>query len=545
MSQRKLEKEQALFKAGADSENSSLKFRLESIIKYNETTIQLIELQRAQELRQKDITAAEIKNINDKYDTQALEAADTFGKAKLLIIKQNNDKEAEEHRARLQAFKEEEEQALANTIAGVDQLYQSFTNTNAFGRNERLAALEKQFNEGLITLKVYEEKREAIGKEYEKTEIQNEISRLKAVIYVRKKAGEDVSELQKTLFDTEDNLRKLDLEAHKKAEEEKTAKTKKELEERQKLFGYTIDLLKQSIANVLDDGVAKVALTQLADLYKSIREISDDENLSQSEKFAEYAAATIAATQAIVNSSFAAGAEARKEALEAEIAQLDALKAKELDNKNLTEQQKNDIDEKFRQKEAAAKRRAYEADKRAKIAQAEINGALAITNILATRPKFDFGIGDAIMIAAALATTAIQINNIKKAQIPQFKAGKVKIDGPGTTTSDSILARISKGESVINAASTSKWHDALKAINNDDFESYIRSMIPVADTDLMSNTYVGKDGSMIDYEKMADAIAGKIPEPTYINMNMDENGINSFFIKKHSITELKNKRFKI
>ncbi len=545
--QRKIEKEKALLKEAADNENNSLQFRLTSLQQYNTLTIQLIELQRKEELSQAKLTSTEIKNINDKFNTQALEATEAYGKAKLNIIKQNNDKEQAEHQARLQDFKDSELSILNQTISNIDQIYAALANNNALAKNDRLANLEKQYNEGLIKLKIYEERRESISKEYERTEISNEVARLTAVIAVRKNAGEDISELQKSLFDAEDNLRKFDLEEHKKAEEKKTEKTKKELEERRKIFGYTIDLLKESIDSVLDDGVAKVALNSLADLYKSIRDITDNENLSQSEKFAEYAAATIAATQTIVNSAFDAGAQKRKEALDAEIARLEALKAKELDNKNLTEQQKADIEEKFRQREAAAKRKAYEDDKRAKIAQAEINGALAITNILATRPKFDLGIGDAIMIAAALATTAIQVGKIKAAQVPQFRDGEVDIKGPGTSTSDSILARISAGESVINAASTAKYKDILKAINEDNlsFEDLILSMIPKVDTDLMSNTYVSKDGSLIDYEKIATVIADKIPEPTYISMNMDENGINKFFVKKNTITQIKNKRLKL
>jgi TP901 family phage tail tape measure protein len=44
-------------------------------------------------------------------------------------------------------------------------------------------------------------------------------------------------------------------------------------------------------------------------------------------------------------------------------------------------------------------------------------------------------------------------------------AGGGEVSGPGTGTSDSILARLSDGEFVVNAASTRRWLPALKAIN--------------------------------------------------------------------------------
>ncbi|RDC69680.1 hypothetical protein DLJ49_18755 [Rhodovulum sp. 12E13] len=51
-------------------------------------------------------------------------------------------------------------------------------------------------------------------------------------------------------------------------------------------------------------------------------------------------------------------------------------------------------------------------------------------------------------------------------QLPGFAAGVIGIDGPGTGTSDSILARLSRGESVITARATNFWgEDFLSAVN--------------------------------------------------------------------------------
>lgn len=64
----------------------------------------------------------------------------------------------------------------------------------------------------------------------------------------------------------------------------------------------------------------------------------------------------------------------------------------------------------------AIEKKAFEENKKRQIAQAIINGALAITNILATVPKFDFGIASAIQVAVTAASTAIQIATIKNAK---------------------------------------------------------------------------------------------------------------------------------
>lgn len=70
-------------------------------------------------------------------------------------------------------------------------------------------------------------------------------------------------------------------------------------------------------------------------------------------------------------------------------------------------------------KEAIEKKYAKKSQKIA-IAQAVVNGALAVTKILAETPKADFGIMTAILIAGAIATTAAEVAAISN---QQFKTG--------------------------------------------------------------------------------------------------------------------------
>lgn len=65
-------------------------------------------------------------------------------------------------------------------------------------------------------------------------------------------------------------------------------------------------------------------------------------------------------------------------------------------------------------------------------------------------------------IATILTNIATAISTVKSAK---FAKGKVNINGPGTSTSDSIPAQISRGESVINARATEMFAPLLMAMN--------------------------------------------------------------------------------
>ena len=115
--------------------------------------------------------------------------------------------------------------------------------------------------------------------------------------------------------------------------------------------------------------------------------------------------------------------------------------------------------------EEIIRKKAFDSEKRRKIELAQINTAAAVLSILAETPKADFGIATAALIAAALATSAIQIAAIRKTEyIPAYAEGGM-VNGPGTGTSDSILARVSSGEFVVNAASTQRYLPVLESIN--------------------------------------------------------------------------------
>lgn len=120
----------------------------------------------------------------------------------------------------------------------------------------------------------------------------------------------------------------------------------------------------------------------------------------------------------IVRSNAEAEKSAKLKALDAEYA------------KKFARAKGNAAEEAKLQKELDAKkqtieREAHERQKRLSVSQAIVNGALAITRILADVPKFDFGIATAAQIALAIATTAAQVATISN---QKFEKGGI-LDG--------------------------------------------------------------------------------------------------------------------
>jgi hypothetical protein len=97
--------------------------------------------------------------------------------------------------------------------------------------------------------------------------------------------------------------------------------------------------------------------------------------------------------------------------------------------------------------------------KQARIAGIIIDTAAAIAKTAAT-----MGFPAAIpFIAIAGATGAIQLAIAQKTPTG-FKDGVIDLPGPGTTTSDSIPARLSRGESVMTAKETKSSINTLRMI---------------------------------------------------------------------------------
>lgn len=175
-------------------------------------------------------------------------------------------------------------------------------------------------------------------------------------------------------------------------------------------------------------------------------------------------------------------------------AELEAID-KELSAKNISEKRKEELikqrdalEEQSAQQLAEIRKKQAINDKAAALFEIAINTAQAITKFLAA--------GQPVLAAFAAAQGIIQGAVVASQPIPEFAKGVVDLQGPGTGTSDSIPAKLSKGESVIQAANTKKYRSAVEAIHGDYFDKYVTQnhVLPaLREYDRVMNEKKGKD----------------------------------------------------
>lgn len=96
------------------------------------------------------------------------------------------------------------------------------------------------------------------------------------------------------------------------------------------------------------------------------------------------------------------------------------------------------------------RKKQFKAEQESARKQTIINGAAGIVKAFVTAPNVVVAIAQGLLIAAATASQLAIINR----QQPKFAKGVIDLQGPGTSTSDSIQARLSKHETVMPAWAT-------------------------------------------------------------------------------------------
>lgn len=136
--------------------------------------------------------------------------------------------------------------------------------------------------------------------------------------------------------------------------------------------------------------------------------------------------------------------------------------------------------EQYDQRRRQLEREKAQDAKTAAIFNAVIGTALAVVNALAVGPPQGY-----ILAALSAALGAVEIGVISAQPLPQFAKGVIGLKGEGTETSDSIHARLSKGESVMTAKETRQHRPILEAIRKGTLEkliaeTYVRPAVDAA-----------------------------------------------------------------
>ena len=134
-----------------------------------------------------------------------------------------------------------------------------------------------------------------------------------------------------------------------------------------------------------------------------------------------------------------------------------------------TEQKRFEIEQEFAAKRQALEQEAFDRQKRFAKLQAVINGALAVTKILAEVPKGDFGVATAVLIGAAIAQTAAQVATIEAQQFAE--GGLVK---GGIKGKDSVAAWLMPDEFVMPVKTVNKYGiDTMEAMRQGRLDEHV------------------------------------------------------------------------
>ncbi len=185
------------------------------------------------------------------------------------------------------------------------------------------------------------------------------------------------------------------------------------------------------------------------------------------------------------------------------------------------DRQKAALDQKQRKKESDIKLKQFKADKKAALIHVAIDTALGIAKAFAQLGPIGGALGAALVAGEGLIQAAL----IQGQPTPAFAKGKINIQGPGTSISDSINARLSKGESVMTAEETQQHMGSLQAMRKRNYNNYIHTNFVVPALEKMQRESISRRDA-----KMSQAV---------INSSIDLSNTERL-LKKNGTVKLSN-----
>lgn len=227
---------------------------------------------------------------------------------------------------------------------------------------------------------------------------------------------------------------------------------------------------------------------------------------------------------------------------QADLDNLEAKKEQELKLVGDNEQAKAFIQAKFDRQQAALKNKQAKQDRDEALFNIVIDTATSII-----RTGAQLGYPAAIpFVALAAAAGAVQAAVVLSRPLPKYKDGVLDIDGPGTSTSDSILARLSKGESVMTARETQDYRPVLEAIRGGFDPDMLNNMVVNYDQ-LGKMAAIAYRPQQIDQKSfemvVSKALQKAVSKLPISSVQMDEKGFKKFILTGDSVTEVLNNQF--
>ncbi len=227
--------------------------------------------------------------------------------------------------------------------------------------------------------------------------------------------------------------------------------------------------------------------------------------------------------------------------LAAQIQAIEAQRNFELELAGDNAEGKKAINKKFDEEQRILKTRQAQSDKEQAIFNILLYTGQGIMSALAQLPSN-------VPLSIAIGFTgAVQAGLAASRKIPKFKDGVFNLDGPGTGTSDSINAMLSKGETVVPADKTAANAWWLKPFVEEnlsllELKELIDSKVPShLRGDLMRPTIMSDNNELVrEMRETRKAIENK----KELHIDIDEDGFNKWTTNGYSWTEHKNKRYR-
>jgi hypothetical protein len=303
-------------------------------------------------------------------------------------------------------------------------------------------------------------------------------------------------------------------------------------EEREKFIAEYLNFREQSASEILS-----IEANRLENEYRNEEEFTNKYLAMIRQRNEEVKMMVLDNAQVVADALFQIAANRIQGEVDMQLDALDTERDQTLRSKELTEEQRARIEERYRNQERAIKRNAWERQRQADIASAIIATALAVARALPNVP---------LSVAAGIAGAA-QVGVIASQPTPRFAEGTEYFIGKGTGTSDHNLAWLSSGERVVSARTNADYYSALSAIHNREVEpglaNNIMQALKVMDLSLAPNY-----SSPETKEKGLDsAELAMILERnrTQVSINLDENGFTKHIRKSTMTANYRNAKFRI
>lgn len=229
---------------------------------------------------------------------------------------------------------------------------------------------------------------------------------------------------------------------------------------------------------------------------------------------------------------FDAVREESKRTMDEQITALNKARDKELENKKLTDDQKAAINEKYRRQENKIKVENFEKDKQMRLAEASINGLVALTSLMKETPPPN----PLFFVGAALIglQTGLAIGMIAKEKAPAYEKGGKNIPGGMKLVGEKgpELIYTPGGETVIPHGDTAKILEAWSI------------PMPKVPEGVKGDMAIGMAIPPMDYDRIGSAVAGALAKNPSLNVRIDGEGFGMHIVQKGRIVHLLNNDYR-